>query len=189
MSCHACDQISLEDAIASLYPQDLYYSPVTADPLDLMHSWIAENPIPHAHCDLSDANEADVARSRRWAEATLERSNSNTSLSSAATASLSDAEWGEAGNAEPEKKVKAKRSYKPKTSRTQWTKEEHASFVAAVEAHCPMETRSGANGKVFVGLGAGVAELIATAVPTRTVSQIRSHAQKYFLRESKKGDW
>ena len=41
--------------------------------------------------------------------------------------------------------------------------------------------RAGA-GKVSVGLGPGVAEQIAVFVGSRSVSQVRSHAQKYFLR-------
>eukprot|EP00960_Hanusia_phi_P021188 625907-Hanusia_phi.AAC.1 len=186
MSSLACFELSLEDAIAGLYPEDIHSSPVLADPLDLMHSWVAAlSPAPTSSCK-RELSEMDLGSSQRWMESTLERSDSIASLSSTSTAALSDMEGGETASRQEEKKGKAKRGYKPKTSRTQWTKEEHERFLAAVEAHCPREGRSGADGKVFVGLGAGVAELIASEVKTRTVAQIRSHAQKYFLRESRR---
>ncbi|EKX32860.1 hypothetical protein GUITHDRAFT_120966 [Guillardia theta CCMP2712] len=39
-----------------------------------------------------------------------------------------------------------------------------------------------------VGLGQGIAELIAEHVKTRSVAQVRSHAQKYFIKQWKHKD-
>eukprot|EP00960_Hanusia_phi_P029008 747706-Hanusia_phi.AAC.7 len=73
------------------------------------------------------------------------------------------------------------------TPRTQWTDEEHEKFLVALERFGTTKTRvKNSSGRVFVGLGPGVAELIAAAVGTRSVQQIRSHAQKHFLRENRK---
>ncbi|EKX43017.1 hypothetical protein GUITHDRAFT_111060 [Guillardia theta CCMP2712] len=73
------------------------------------------------------------------------------------------------------------------TPRTQWTNEEHEKFLVALDRFGTTKTRiKNSTGRVFVGLGPGVAELIAAAVGTRSVQQIRSHAQKHFLRENRK---
>eukprot|EP00961_Rhodomonas_salina_P004802 65275-Rhodomonas_salina.1 len=52
-----------------------------------------------------------------------------------------------------------------------WTEEEHARFVAWMQHF---------NGNRISGLGFGVAELVSAALKNRSVSQVRSHAQKYF---------
>uniref|UniRef100_A0A6T7TQR1 Uncharacterized protein n=1 Tax=Hanusia phi TaxID=3032 RepID=A0A6T7TQR1_9CRYP len=71
-------------------------------------------------------------------------------------------------------------------NQSQWTDEEHNKFLVALEKFCPEACRARERGKVFVGLGAGVAKKISQAVGTRSVLQVRSHAQKHFLRESKR---
>eukprot|EP00960_Hanusia_phi_P049956 759904-Hanusia_phi.AAC.4 len=57
-----------------------------------------------------------------------------------------------------------------------WSEEEHSAFLDALARFGPKKPNSG------VKLGPGVAELIALAVKSRSVSQVRSHAQKYFKR-------
>lgn len=68
--------------------------------------------------------------------------------------------------------------------RRPWSAEEHERFVESLQRF-GQTNKLAAGGKIQVGLGPGVAEIIAVVVGTRTVSQVRSHAQKYFLGLSK----
>ena len=68
--------------------------------------------------------------------------------------------------------------------RRPWAADEHARFVESLKRFGPKD-RTNSEGRVAVGLGPGVAEIIAVVVGTRTVSQVRSHAQKYFLQMSR----
>ncbi|EKX38886.1 hypothetical protein GUITHDRAFT_154579 [Guillardia theta CCMP2712] len=66
----------------------------------------------------------------------------------------------------------------PSSPKRPWTPEEEERFLAAMDRfYKPKEDEGG------VGLGQGVAEVIAFIVGTRTAAQVRSHAQKYFLRK------
>ncbi|EKX33103.1 hypothetical protein GUITHDRAFT_120719 [Guillardia theta CCMP2712] len=68
-----------------------------------------------------------------------------------------------------------------------WTKEEHAKFLEALNKYnINTKREEDGDGKMFVGLGPHVANLIAMDIGTRTVAQVRSHAQKYFQNISKK---
>lgn len=64
-----------------------------------------------------------------------------------------------------------------------WTKEEHATFLHCLTSYCPEGTQlMGRNGSLSVGLGCGVAQIIADVIGTRNAGQVRSHAQKHFQR-------
>mmetsp|Transcript_47554 Transcript_47554/g.95129 ORF Transcript_47554/g.95129 Transcript_47554/m.95129 type:complete len:376 (+) Transcript_47554:373-1500(+) len=71
-----------------------------------------------------------------------------------------------------------------------WSRIEHQRFLEALAMHHDTRfgpgTGSKADGsRVSVGLGHGVAERVAAHVGTRTVAQVRSHAQKHFLKLSR----
>eukprot|EP00960_Hanusia_phi_P017911 526895-Hanusia_phi.AAC.1 len=74
-------------------------------------------------------------------------------------------------------------------NQSQWTHEEHERFLVALTKYLPSGSRQDPiTGKVSVGLGAGVAKQVAAFVGTRTPLQVRSHAQKHFLRQNRRGE-
>ncbi|EKX42934.1 hypothetical protein GUITHDRAFT_110980 [Guillardia theta CCMP2712] len=71
-----------------------------------------------------------------------------------------------------------------KFNKSQWSKEEHRKFLEGLAKFCPeAEREAEKDGKISVGLGVGVAELISSHVQTRSPLQVRSHAQKHFLKK------
>jgi hypothetical protein len=64
-----------------------------------------------------------------------------------------------------------------------WTKAEHTRFLAALDfCGCDNLSGTGPDGKLCVALGPGTAQRVAIIVGSRSVSQVRSHAQKHFRR-------
>mmetsp|Transcript_28614 Transcript_28614/g.58482 ORF Transcript_28614/g.58482 Transcript_28614/m.58482 type:complete len:250 (-) Transcript_28614:66-815(-) len=67
-----------------------------------------------------------------------------------------------------------------------WTAEEHEKFLKGLEKFRTEDTQAVKNnGEPSVGLGPGIAEIISVFIGTRTVTQVRSHAQKYFQRQQR----
>mmetsp|Transcript_44477 Transcript_44477/g.104494 ORF Transcript_44477/g.104494 Transcript_44477/m.104494 type:complete len:281 (-) Transcript_44477:61-903(-) len=87
---------------------------------------------------------------------------------------------GGAGGARPKNKGTKKKPF-------YWTAEERELFMEGLQMYFQtweqMIIASADQDQVSVGLGPGVAELISLHMGTRTVAQVRSHAQKYFLRK------
>eukprot|EP00960_Hanusia_phi_P061211 764782-Hanusia_phi.AAC.1 len=83
-----------------------------------------------------------------------------------------------AGSGEPGSKRNRKGEKESASGHSRhWKEEEHERFLMALNRFSP-ETLASESG----GLGPGIAELIAVVVKTRTVSQVRSHAQKFLIR-------
>lgn len=70
--------------------------------------------------------------------------------------------------------------------RRQWSAEEEDKFINALAKLGPEgsaePTIDARTGRVTVHLGPGVAEMISMVLGTRSVTQVRSHAQKHFIR-------
>jgi hypothetical protein len=72
---------------------------------------------------------------------------------------------------------------KQAVSRRHWTAVEEECFLQALHRFGPKEVDfDPITGRISVRLGPGVAEMISMAVGTRTVTQIRSHVQKHYIR-------
>jgi hypothetical protein len=75
---------------------------------------------------------------------------------------------------------------KQPASRKHWTAEEEERFLKALHNFGPKEMGSDpATGRMSVRLGPGVAEMISMVVGTRSVAQVRSHVQKYYIRKER----
>eukprot|EP00960_Hanusia_phi_P010370 303672-Hanusia_phi.AAC.1 len=83
---------------------------------------------------------------------------------------------------EPGSKTEGNGCRKPAKS-NHWTEDEHERFLRGLELFGASKSVSfNDDGTLFVGLGAGVAEKISKIVGTRSPCQVRTHAQKYFLK-------
>ncbi|EKX51047.1 hypothetical protein GUITHDRAFT_102971 [Guillardia theta CCMP2712] len=70
---------------------------------------------------------------------------------------------------------------------SQWSPEEEAKFLEALAMFADTDRRVRPDGRRSVGLGMGVAGKISEYIGTRSEEQVRSHAQKHFLRQEGKG--
>jgi len=73
--------------------------------------------------------------------------------------------------------------------RKQWTTDEEERFLVALDRFAPRDAGIAGPGsgsqRGSVRLGPGVAEMIAMVVGTRSAVQVRSHAQKHFIRKER----
>ena len=85
------------------------------------------------------------------------------------------------------KRAKVRGKHSTALVRKQWTPEEEALFLKALAAFAvEIETKSDpATGRVSVRLGQGVSEMISMIVSSRSVSQVRSHTQKHYIRKAR----
>lgn len=91
-----------------------------------------------------------------------------------------------ASQSQPQRTRKKHGKRKEKVRLRAWTDDEHERFVYALDKFRTEKTEAvGPNGERSVGLGPGIAEVIATMVGTRNAAQVRSHAQKYFKKQRK----
>eukprot|EP00961_Rhodomonas_salina_P219992 2973938-Rhodomonas_salina.1 len=90
----------------------------------------------------------------------------------------------ETKSAEADNGSKPRRKYTTcRRSVRAWTEEEHTKFLEGLEKFRTEDTQAMKdNGELSVGLGPGIAEIISVFIGTRSVTQVRSHAQKYFQR-------
>uniref|UniRef100_A0A7S4NDJ2 HTH myb-type domain-containing protein n=1 Tax=Guillardia theta TaxID=55529 RepID=A0A7S4NDJ2_GUITH len=69
---------------------------------------------------------------------------------------------------------------------SQWSPDEEARFLEALAMFSDADRRVRPDGRRSVGLGLGVARKISEYIGTRSEEQVRSHAQKHFLRQERK---
>ena len=92
------------------------------------------------------------------------------------------------GHCDPSLKSPSKtyKGQKKATVRSQWSAEDENKFIKALAKWgpegCTEAKIDERTGRVTVILGPGVAEMISHVLGTRSVSQVRSHAQKHFIR-------
>eukprot|EP00960_Hanusia_phi_P030319 748519-Hanusia_phi.AAC.3 len=79
------------------------------------------------------------------------------------------------GNMDEEKVVSQRRP---------WSEDEHQRFLSALERFGTPTNMDQHRGSA-VGLGQGVADMISFVVGTRSPAQVRSHAQKFFLKQQR----
>ena len=70
-----------------------------------------------------------------------------------------------------------------RVTRKPWATDEEERFRRALKHFGPQEIeKHPVTGRLSVRLGPGVAEMISMVVRSRSVAQVRSHVQKYYIR-------
>eukprot|EP00960_Hanusia_phi_P058454 763893-Hanusia_phi.AAC.1 len=112
-------------------------------------------------------------------------SNSLVQNESSVSPSTQDAIGDEPDLSKKGKMLKAKKVKPAMRKRSFWSDEEHQQFMDALKKYNVNPLReTKADGKLYVGLGPYVADMIAIEIGTRNAAQVRSHAQKYFQKTS-----
>eukprot|EP00961_Rhodomonas_salina_P122479 1649604-Rhodomonas_salina.4 len=130
-------------------------------------SWTSANPEPTASfAQHQPAEHEDRTRSSGSVHSVY------SPLSDTGSGGAPDSPKGDVGDANSTDGGKKRMRKRP----TFWTKDEHDKFLAGLQRFGNINGSS---------LGAGVAELISIYIGTRSVPQVRSHAQKFFLRQKR----
>eukprot|EP00960_Hanusia_phi_P043453 756057-Hanusia_phi.AAC.1 len=158
------DLLSIDDAVAALYPLDVHPSYL----LYSCSSIPSPTPLP-----LSVSTSVHAASQPPPPCSSLPSPGSSSSPGS----SPSDSSTSSPSEAQAARKM--------------WAPDEHARFLQALQQHVTAQhgigLRDTTTGRVRAGLGRGVARKIAQAVGTRSEAQVRSHAQKVFQQASRTG--
>ena len=143
----------------------------------------------------SDGSAQTVKASRSSSTTSLDRSSSSEGCEGdgarmGSQVSIEAAAVGEGGTGEVPAGSKGRKgpARRGGSIRKQWTADEEERFLMALGRFAPRSaistgrTGGGGNQGGAVRLGPGVAEMISMVVGTRSVVQVRSHAQKHFIR-------
>jgi len=181
----------LVDAIAALFPEDSFVFPERQSPSPSLFAFQEEEmqALPSAQEESprimmiyakTFPKEAGMEQHERESN-----TNSDDSYCTSESDSALEAEEEQANRGEP--RAAPSTGHMPKSvQRSMWSPREHQKFLDALKKFnisCNRETKE--DGRMYAGLGPHVADLIAMDIGTRTVSQVRSHAQKYFQRLSR----
>ncbi|EKX37679.1 hypothetical protein GUITHDRAFT_116156 [Guillardia theta CCMP2712] len=162
-------ELTVDEAIAALYPEDVYSSPSSSSSLSPAHS-LSSSCTVNQRSPFSDSGP------------TLASSPPNSFKSPADTSGGTDSSY-----------LTLACPNEAQLSRRMWTQDEQVCFLEALPRNVSVRQVTGLRderGRLRVGLGRGAARRIAEAVGTRSEAQVRSHAQKFFEQAERGGrDW
>eukprot|EP00960_Hanusia_phi_P049726 759732-Hanusia_phi.AAC.3 len=185
------EDISLVDAIAALFPEDSFAFPEGQSPSPPMFSFEQE-ALPSSSPQDESPRIMMIYAKTFPKEAGIDHherdfnTNSDDSYCTSESDSAQEPEDEHGARSGALQAAPATGRMPKSVQRSMWSPKEHQKFLDALKKFnisCNRETKE--DGRMYAGLGPHVADLIAMDIGTRTVSQVRSHAQKYFQRLSR----